>query len=46
VIVTGDLRFISDVRKEAAQAKMRAIVARSLPGTSATITFRDGIGIQ
>lgn len=41
VIVRGDLRFISEEQKEAARVKMREIVARSLPGTSAKITFRD-----
>lgn len=43
VIVRGDLRFISEQQKEAARAKMREIVAKSLPGTSAKITFEDGI---
>jgi glutamate carboxypeptidase len=43
VIVRGDLRFIREEQKEAARAKMREIVARNLPGTSATITFADGI---
>jgi glutamate carboxypeptidase len=43
VIVRGDLRFISEEQKEAARAKMREIVAKSLPGTSAKITFADGI---
>jgi glutamate carboxypeptidase len=43
VIVRGDLRFITSEQKEAARAKMREIVARSLPGTSAKITFYDGI---
>lgn len=43
VIVRGDLRFISEEQKEAARAKMREIVARSLPGASAKITFSDGI---
>jgi len=43
VIVRGDLRFIREEQKEAARAKMRAIVAKSLPGTSAKITFMDGI---
>ncbi len=42
-IVRGDLRFISETQKEAARAKMREIVARSLPGTSAKISFSDGI---
>jgi glutamate carboxypeptidase len=43
VIVRGDLRFITAQQKETARAKMREIVARSLPGTSAKITFYDGI---
>jgi len=43
VIVRGDLRFISEQQKEAARAKMREIVAKSLPGASAKITFSDGI---
>jgi glutamate carboxypeptidase len=43
VIVRGDLRFIREEQKEAARAKMRAIVAQSLPGASAKITFADGI---
>jgi len=41
VIVRGDLRFISEEQKAAARAKMTEIVSRSLPGTSAKITFRD-----
>lgn len=43
VIVRGDLRFISEEQKENARAKMREIAAKSLPGTSAKITFRDEI---
>ncbi|HEX6728920.1 MAG TPA: M20/M25/M40 family metallo-hydrolase [Pyrinomonadaceae bacterium] len=43
VIVHGDLRFATEETKEAARAKMRAIVAASLPRTSAKITFVDGI---
>lgn len=43
VVVRGDLRFITAEQKEAARAKMKEIVARSLPGTSAKITFNDGI---
>jgi glutamate carboxypeptidase len=39
----GDLRFLSAAQQEAARAKMRAIVAASLPGTSAKITFSDGL---
>lgn len=43
VIVRGDLRFIREEQKEAARAKMREIVAKSLPGATAKITFVDGI---
>jgi glutamate carboxypeptidase len=43
VVVTGDLRFISEAQKEAARAKMREIVARNLNATSAEIKFSDGI---
>ncbi len=43
VVVNGDLRFISEEQKEAARAKMREIVAKSLPGTKAAISFQDGI---
>lgn len=43
VIVRGDLRFSNEEAKEAARAKMRAIVSASLPRTSAKITFTDGI---
>ena len=41
--VAGDLRFLSEAQKEAARAKMRAIVAQNLAGTSAEITFTDGL---
>ena len=40
-VVSGDLRFISEEQKERTRAKMRGIVARSLPGTSAKIIFQD-----
>ena len=43
VIVRGDLRFISFEQRDAARAKMREIVSQSLPGTSAKISFTDGI---
>ena len=43
VIVRGDLRFSNETEKEAARAKMRAIVAANLPRTSAKISFDDGI---
>ncbi len=42
-IVRGDLRFISFEQRDAARAKMREIVSKSLPGASAKITFTDGI---
>lgn len=41
--VIGDLRFLTEVQKEAARNKMRAIVAQSLAGTRAEITFTDGL---
>ena len=41
VMVRGDLRFISDRQRETARSRMRAIVARNLPRTSATITFQE-----
>ena len=41
--VTGDLRFLTEAQKEAARAKMRVVVAQNLPGTTAEITFTDGL---
>ncbi len=43
VVVHGDLRFISEEQKESARKTMREIVTKNLPGTSAKITFEDGI---
>lgn len=43
VMINGDLRFISEEQKESARAKMREIVAKNLPGTTAKISFQDGI---
>jgi glutamate carboxypeptidase len=43
VVVRGDLRFISEEQKESARRRMREIVAKHLPKTSAKITFEDGI---
>ena len=40
-VVTGDMRTISPEQLAHAQAAMRAIVARHLPGTDATIAFDD-----
>jgi glutamate carboxypeptidase len=42
-VVTGDLRFLTEIQKENARVKMRAIVSRNLTGTSASISFKDGI---
>lgn len=42
VYARGDLRFISREQEAKARAAMRSIVAKHLPGTSATITFEDG----
>lgn len=43
VVVTGDLRFLTEKQKIAAREKMTAITQRNLGGTSATISFKDGI---
>lgn len=40
--VGGDLRALTPEQVERARAVMRRIVARHLPGTSATLTFDDG----
>ncbi len=42
VVVRGDLRYLSPEQGERVKQKMRDIVAANLPGTTATITFRDG----
>jgi len=39
--VQGGLRFISEAQKDSARIKMRAVVTRNLPQTSAEITFTD-----
>jgi glutamate carboxypeptidase len=39
--VRGDLRYLDYPQRDRAHARMREIVAHSLPGASATITFRD-----
>jgi glutamate carboxypeptidase len=41
VTVKGDLRYLDYAQRDRAQLRMRDIVAQSLPGASATITFRD-----
>ena len=42
-IVMGDLRFLTEEQKEKTRNSMRQIVAQSLPGTTASISFKDGI---
>lgn len=41
VTVAGDLRTLTVEQRERAKDRMRAVVARSLPGTTAEIEFRD-----
>ena len=41
VIVKGDLRYLDYAQRDRAQAKMREIVAQSLPGTGATVRFAE-----
>lgn len=41
-VLTGDIRTLTNEQLERTREKMRAIVARSLPGTESTITFTDG----
>jgi glutamate carboxypeptidase len=41
VTVKGDLRYLDYAQRDRAQARMREIVAQSLPGASAVINFRD-----
>jgi glutamate carboxypeptidase len=41
VTVKGDLRYLDYGQRDRAQARMREIVAQSLPGASASIAFRD-----
>ena len=43
VMVTGDLRFLTEAQKEDARGKMKTKVTKSLNGTNATIRFQDGI---
>jgi glutamate carboxypeptidase len=42
-IVEGDMRFLTRDQLARAREKMRGIVAKSLPQTSATIAFEDGM---
>lgn len=41
-LVRGDIRTISNEQTERTRGAMREVVARHLPGTSATITFTEG----
>jgi glutamate carboxypeptidase len=41
-IVSGDIRTITNESLERVRARMRAVAARSLPSTSAAISFTDG----
>jgi glutamate carboxypeptidase len=41
VTVKGDLRYLDTEQRDRAHAKMRDIVAQSLPGTSASIHFDE-----
>ncbi len=43
VHVAGDLRYLERASLEETRKRMRAIVAESLPRTSATISFEDGM---
>ena len=42
-VVIGDLRFLTETQKEKTRAAMREIVSQNLPGTKASIRFKDGI---
>lgn len=42
VVVQGDLRYLTPGQLDSAKTTMRDIVANSLPGTSARISFDDG----
>jgi glutamate carboxypeptidase len=41
VTIKGDLRYLDYGQRDRAQARMREIVAQSLPGAGAAINFRD-----
>jgi glutamate carboxypeptidase len=42
-IANGDLRFISEQQKNMAEKKITDIVTQHLPGTTASVTFENGI---
>ncbi|HSG47778.1 MAG TPA: M20/M25/M40 family metallo-hydrolase, partial [Longimicrobiales bacterium] len=41
-VITGDIRTLTDEQLQRTREKMRAIVARPLPGTRSEIRFTDG----
>jgi glutamate carboxypeptidase len=41
VTVKGDLRYLDYAQRDRAHAKMRAVAAASLPGSSASVTFTE-----
>jgi glutamate carboxypeptidase len=41
-VAVGDFRYLDHAQRDRAQARMREIVAQSLPHAKATITFREG----
>ena len=43
VVVTGDLRFLTEAQKEVARIKMKEIARKNLNGTTSEIKFSDGI---
>lgn len=42
-LAKGDLRFLTAQQKQNVEEKIKTIVSKHLPGTSATIAFQDGI---
>ena len=42
-VAIGDLRFLTEAQKEKTRIRMRQIVSQSLPGSKASIRFKDGI---
>lgn len=41
-VANGDLRFLRDAQLDSARTRMRAVLARALPGATAELTFEDG----
>jgi glutamate carboxypeptidase len=42
-VAIGDLRFLTEAQKEKTRTRMRQIVSQGLPGSKASIRFKDGI---